>query len=279
MGDGQVALILDVLGIAQGARIVSESRERNIERLSQATEQNKGSWQTLLLVGVGNDGRLAIPLSMVARLEEFAVAKLERSMDREVVQYRGQILPLVRVATILGCATGGESSGAIQVVVCNSHGKSVGLVVERIVDIVETNAQINTSDQRESLIGSTIIQQQVTDLLDVSGVIRAAQLELCAPPQAKARENMSNSRQFCTFYLNDLLFGVEVQTVQEVIRYQAMTRVPTASRVVSGLINLRGQIITAIDLRRQLGMPDRSPDNLPMNVVVRTGRRRREPAG
>lgn len=80
---------------------------------------------------------------------------------------------------------------------------------------------------------------------------------------------MSNSRQFCTFYLNDLLFGVDVQTVQEVIRYQAMTRVPTASRVVSGLINLRGQIITAIDLRRQLGMPDRAPDKLPMNVVVR----------
>lgn len=81
---------------------------------------------------------------------------------------------------------------------------------------------------------------------------------------------MSNSRQFCTFYLNDLLFGVEVQTVQEVIRYQAMTRVPTASRVVRGLINLRGQIITAIDLRRRLGMPDRQTATLPMNVVVRS---------
>jgi len=61
-----------------------------------------------------------------------------------------------------------------------------------------------------------------------------------------------------------------VQQVQEVIRYQEMTRVPLVAQAVAGLINLRGQIVTAIDLRRCIGMPDRAPRQLPMNVVVRT---------
>jgi len=81
---------------------------------------------------------------------------------------------------------------------------------------------------------------------------------------------MSNANQFCTFYLDRLLFGVELQKVQEVIRYQDVTRVPLAPRVVSGLINLRGQIVTAVDLRKRLDLPERPEGKLPMNVVMRT---------
>ncbi|HEX5269025.1 MAG TPA: chemotaxis protein CheW [Gemmataceae bacterium] len=80
---------------------------------------------------------------------------------------------------------------------------------------------------------------------------------------------MSDHRQFCTFSLDGLYFGVEVKKVQEVIRYQEMTRVPLAPPVVRGLINLRGQIVTAIDLRRRLALAERPADRLPMNVVVR----------
>lgn len=81
---------------------------------------------------------------------------------------------------------------------------------------------------------------------------------------------MAVTRQFCTFFLDGLYFGVDVQKVQEVIRYQEMTRVPLASRVVRGLINLRGQIVTAIDLRRRLQLTERPSDRLPMNVVIRS---------
>ncbi len=81
---------------------------------------------------------------------------------------------------------------------------------------------------------------------------------------------MIASNRFCTFSLDGLFFGVEVEQVQEVLRYQEMTRVPLASRVVRGLINLRGQIVAALDLRRRLGLAERSPDQLPMNVVIRT---------
>jgi len=82
---------------------------------------------------------------------------------------------------------------------------------------------------------------------------------------------MASKRQFCTFYLDKLLFGVDLNNVQEVIRFLNMTRVPLAPDVVSGLINLRGQIVTAIDLRRRLQMDARAQGMLPMNVVVRSG--------
>jgi len=78
------------------------------------------------------------------------------------------------------------------------------------------------------------------------------------------------SKQFCTFFVNGLFFGVEVLNVQEVLRYQDMTPVPLASATVRGLINLRGQIVTAIDLRHRLNLPARNSGELPMNVVVRS---------
>jgi purine-binding chemotaxis protein CheW len=82
---------------------------------------------------------------------------------------------------------------------------------------------------------------------------------------------MDRERQYCTFYVAGHYFGLDVLKVQEIIRYQEMTRVPLAASVVSGLINLRGQIVLAIDLRRRLDLEDRPPDQLPVNVVVHTG--------
>jgi purine-binding chemotaxis protein CheW len=79
------------------------------------------------------------------------------------------------------------------------------------------------------------------------------------------------THQFCTFYVDSLFLGIDVQQIQEVIRYQGMTRVPLATASISGLINLRGQIVTAIDLRCKLGLPLRHPESPPMNVVVRDG--------
>jgi purine-binding chemotaxis protein CheW len=81
---------------------------------------------------------------------------------------------------------------------------------------------------------------------------------------------MDHEHQYCTFYVAGHYFGLDVLRVQEVIRYQEMTRVPLAPPVVRGLINLRGQIVTALDLRRRLELQDRPADQLPVNVVVQT---------
>ena len=81
---------------------------------------------------------------------------------------------------------------------------------------------------------------------------------------------MSRTTQLCTFYVEGLRLGVEVEKVQEVIRYQEMTPVPLAPPVIGGLINLRGQIVTAVDLRTRLGLTRRAESETPINVVVRT---------
>lgn len=81
---------------------------------------------------------------------------------------------------------------------------------------------------------------------------------------------MSMERQYCTFLLGDLFLGVEVLEVQEVIRPQPITRVPLGPRAVKGLINLRGQIVTAIELRERLALPPRPAEREAMNVVIRT---------
>jgi purine-binding chemotaxis protein CheW len=83
-------------------------------------------------------------------------------------------------------------------------------------------------------------------------------------------EVTQTSGQFSTFFVADLFFGVDVLHVQEVLRSQQMTSVPQAPDVIEGLINLRGQIVTAIDMRRRLGLPQRTGDLAPMNIVVRT---------
>jgi purine-binding chemotaxis protein CheW len=81
---------------------------------------------------------------------------------------------------------------------------------------------------------------------------------------------MAQTQQFCTFYLEKLMFGVELEKVQEVIRYLEITQIPLAPRIVSGLMNLRGQIITGIDMRRRLELADRPEGTNPMNVVIRS---------
>ena len=82
---------------------------------------------------------------------------------------------------------------------------------------------------------------------------------------------MSESKQYCTFFLNNDMFGVEVLKVQEVLRLQEMTRIPLASPVVRGLLNLRGHIVTTLDMRQRLGMePASGDDSLVTNIVIQT---------
>lgn len=76
------------------------------------------------------------------------------------------------------------------------------------------------------------------------------------------------TRQYCTFWAGGLYFGIDVRSVQEVLRYQLMSSVPRAPKAVSGLINLRGQIVTAIDLRHRLDLPVSSPEDQLLNVIV-----------
>ncbi|MBL8716135.1 MAG: chemotaxis protein CheA [Myxococcales bacterium] len=182
MGDGKVALILDVLGIAQRANVVSSSKDRKREGADTDLATGTEDKQALLLVRVGADMRMAIPLAMVARLEELPRRGVERAGRHQVVQYREQLLPLVDVATVVGASAAdqGDADAPLQVVVHARNGRRVGLVVEQIVDIVEDFVRIERPFAQRGIVGATVVEGRVTNLLDVEGVIDACDPSLSA---------------------------------------------------------------------------------------------------
>ena len=183
MGDGRVALILDVLGLAQHAKVIAEVRDRSLTDKSKNVDRASQK-QSFLVFDAGQNSRMAIPLSAVARLEEFPRKMIERSGGQEVVQYRGDILPLIQVSDYL--ANGGNATSTadpLQVVVYSELGRSVGLVVGKISDIVEEVLTVKRDVKREGIAGSAVIQDKVTDLLDVPGIIRAADPTFYRPNQ------------------------------------------------------------------------------------------------
>ena len=177
LGDGRVALILDVLGLAQHANVVTEVHDQAIAEkeaeMAKATGGGHGA-RTVLLFQNGDRERMAVELSQVARLEEFSRDALEIVAGRDVVQYRGQIMPLVRVAQLLGGSVGQEAADSpsrLQVVVYSDQERTVGLVIDRILDIVEESFEIQPNAQRNGVLGCAVIQKRTTELLDVPTLV------------------------------------------------------------------------------------------------------------
>jgi len=200
MGDGKVALILDVLGLAQRASVVSETRDRALA--AKATDSAaKTDKQTFLLFAGPGDSRMAIPLSALARLEEFPVAQVEMSGSQWVTQYRGQILSLIRLNVVMEerrnrlralQAPPTADSGPIQVLVLQHEGRSFGLVVDKILDIVEDRADVKSAATRASVLYSVLIGDRVTELLDIPAILRGADSTATQPGLAARSAEVAN---------------------------------------------------------------------------------------
>jgi two-component system chemotaxis sensor kinase CheA len=175
MGDGRVALILDVLGIGQLSGVVQESHEQ-AKADAQKTDRSDRDLQTFLLFRAGRFERLAVPLSLVARLEEFAKSKIEHAGGRQVLQYRGRILPLVSLTSILqeGADEAADVPDPVQVVVFSNGEDSIGILVDQILDIVQETVAVRQPSQRQGMLGSAVIGGKVTDMLDLQAVIAVA---------------------------------------------------------------------------------------------------------
>lgn len=174
MGDGRVALILDVMGLAQRSNVIAGARDRSRAEQQSASAQGATNRQNLLVLGVDSTRRAAIPLSSVARLEEFPHSSVEQAVGYNVVQYRGEILPLLDLQEILGISSFEEPTGPLQVVVYSENGRRVGFVVRRIVDIVQDEIKLDSTTTREGILGSMVLQNRVTDVLDMSSIVRSA---------------------------------------------------------------------------------------------------------
>jgi two-component system chemotaxis sensor kinase CheA len=190
MGDGKIALILDVMGVAQRSGVISSARDRALADEAAKPEAPR-SRQTFLLFAGPDDARMALPIESVDRLEELPAARVEQSGARWVTQYRGRILPLVHLADAfeerrerprsLERLQTGENNAPFQVLVCRNEGQPVGLVVERIVDIVEDAADVRYPASRAGVLHTAIIDGRVTELIDVAAILRSSGVDRVRP--------------------------------------------------------------------------------------------------
>lgn len=173
MGDGVAALILDVLGIARRVGVYAVGANRS--RAADAETGAGAETRSLLVVDISG-GRYAIPMDLVARLEEFAVGDLERSLGREVVQYRDGIMPILDVAAIVGIPAV-ERADTIATIVVERDGQRVGLLVSSVVDVADVDVAVVdalsavTKSASFGLVGNAVIGGAVTDVLDVDAIV------------------------------------------------------------------------------------------------------------
>jgi two-component system chemotaxis sensor kinase CheA len=179
MGDGRVALVLDVLGLAQRANVVSASKSRAIAEQERPATQSAQT-ESLLLFAPTAGGQMAIPLSQVARLEEFARTRLENVGARQVVQYRGEILSLIDVSDALDRLQTDQprregdvarASDSVPVVVYSQDNRQAGLLVDRILDIVADPIATRFPGNRPGVLFTAVVQDKVTEIVDVPALL------------------------------------------------------------------------------------------------------------
>lgn len=181
MGDGRVALILDVQGLAETVHVISEEKDSHITAAQAEFQETSNELEMLLLFAGPDNRRMAITRSRVARLEEFPIASVERIGNQKVIQYREQILPLIYLSELLGrnqlssqSKNVSELSTIQVVVVAMDEDNFVGFVVGQILDIVEQEIKIKGAATEKGINYAAVIQGRVTEILDVEEVIKIA---------------------------------------------------------------------------------------------------------
>ena len=200
MGDGNVALILDVVGLVQLGCVVNETRSQVIAAKDQQTDTG-AERQSLVLFRSGTS-RLAVPLALVGRLEEFPRSEIEKAGDRDVVQYREQILALISLTRQLRLSSPAESAAddPVQVIVFNDGARRVGLVVDEILDIVDESVTIRNQHKQPGILGAAVVGGLVTDFIDLHCLIEELEQEwfsgAAARPETNGRILIANGSHF-----------------------------------------------------------------------------------
>jgi two-component system, chemotaxis family, sensor kinase CheA len=192
MGDGRVALILDVLGLAHRSRVLSKSHDRIMKDATEETDKQPVQTETLLLFADECASRMAIPLASASRLEEFPRAAVEEVGGKEMVQYRGKIMPLIHIGDVIQDRRknlrGVDDAPVpqrdfVQVVVFAADGRNLGLVIGKVLDIVMQDVGALSAASREGVRGCAVIQLKVTELIDLEFIAQHGMREAAASRQ------------------------------------------------------------------------------------------------
>lgn len=170
LGDGSVIMIIDPNGIAQQVASVATAQDAQQEDSEKIAEQGGDQTTALLLFRAGTDEPKAVPLSLVTRLEEIDVKAIEQANGRSLVQYRGVLMPLVFVDGHSEL----NSEGQQPMLVFSDERRSMGLVVDEIVDIVEEKLKVEISSDQPGMIGSAVIKDKATEVIDMGHYLAQA---------------------------------------------------------------------------------------------------------
>ena len=163
LGDGSVIMIIDPNGIASAVGSTAPAATAGEDEAEVARRASNDDKVSLLVFRAGSSEPKAVPLSLVTRLEEIDANKIEFSNGRHLVQYRGALMPLIPV----GHDVNVRSEGSQPLLVFSDAGRSMGLVVDEIVDIVEDRLNIEVTSETAGVVGSAVIRGQATEVLDV----------------------------------------------------------------------------------------------------------------
>jgi two-component system chemotaxis sensor kinase CheA len=196
------------MGLAHKSNVVSEGKDRSVHEASGQGADAESTKQPILVFRISEARRMAIPLSKVARLEEFQKDAVETCGGQRVVQYRGQIMPLLALSDVLADErlrllpptdseatakiappkSGKPTPGAntLQVIVYTKEERSVGLIVDRIMDVVEETLVIQRTGVGRGVLGSAVIEKKVTEMLDVEAMFQIAMPDIPAQSLVQA---------------------------------------------------------------------------------------------
>jgi len=163
LGDGSVIMIIDPAGIA--ARVDSHEEDETENKVNGAAPSDREKDKTALLIfKAGTEELKAVPLSLITRLEEIEVQNIESSIGQDLVQYRGRLMPLAHIAP----GAKFKSEGRQPVLVFADGDRALGLAVDEIIDIVEEVLDIEMASTQPGLVGSAVLREKATEIIDVS---------------------------------------------------------------------------------------------------------------
>ncbi len=222
LGDGSVIMILDPNGIASEIGEITVSDQASSE--SAASEEGTGDRTPLLVFHAGGDTPMAVPLALVARLEEIDLKDVEISNGQLVVQYRGGLMPL------LPLRSDGEISktGRQSAIVFADRDRSMGLLVDEIVDIVEDNLAIELTTERPGMLGSAIIDGEATDIVDTSYYLTQAYGDWFVPVAGETTTVEQSRRKRRVLLIDDSAFFRNLLSPLLSVAGYAVTTVETA---------------------------------------------------
>jgi two-component system chemotaxis sensor kinase CheA len=227
LGDGSVIMILDPNGIAGAQSEMAAGGAAAVETAKERGEMRAEDQQSMLVFRAGSSDLKAVPLALIARLEEIDVAEIEHSHGKPVVQYRGKLMPLVAIDGSFNMKTEGQQP----VLVFSDHEHTMGLVVDEIVDIVEEQLKIELAVNQPGLIGTAVVSGKATDIIDAGYYLVQAWGDWFGTDEAEARTSQEGKRVLLVddspFFRNLLtpllsVAGYDVTTVESADKALAM---------------------------------------------------------